>query len=301
MKTIKNKFTIHCLLILALLASFLTGCRGTESHEQPTTPPQIPPISSFVMDFADFNSQGEVSLIPSTRAVTAQQVSFINGSSGSQSSDQYAMGTRKNWGFAALNVGFWSVVVVVGLAIPVAAFVESFDHTPEQQPDYTWIWSYDVTVNDVTYTAELHGKYIDNGVRWDMYISKQNEYTDFQWYYGESDLPATEGFWILKKNPSDPTDLLRIDWKRDLAEGTYDIKYTNIVLGGPENGGYIFHGVTTDELYDRFYEIFNKGKDNYTYIEWDSTTKEGRVKDTRHFNDSEWHCWDADYMDVDCE
>jgi hypothetical protein len=301
MKTIKNKGIIHCLVILALLASFVTGCRGTETHEQPSTPPQIPPISSFVMDFADFNPQGNVSLIPGNTAGLVQQVSFISESNGSYSPDQYAMGTRQNWGFAVINVGFWSVVVIVGLAIPVAAFVESFDHTPEQQPDYTWVWSYDVTVKDITYTAELHGKYIDNGVRWDMYISKENEYTGFLWYYGESDLPATEGFWILKNNPSDPTDLIRIDWKRDLAEGTHDIKYTNIVPGGPENGGYIFHGITAEEPYDRFYEIFNKGKDNYTYIEWNNTTKEGRVKDTRHFNDSEWHCWDSEYIDVECK
>jgi hypothetical protein len=301
MKTIKNKGIIHCLVILALLASFVTGCRGTETHGQPSTPPQIPPISSFVMDFADFNPQGNASLIPRNTAGLLQQVSFISESNGSYSPDQYAMGTRQNWGFAVINVGFWSVVVIVGLAIPVAAFVESFDHTPEQQPDYTWVWSYDVTVKDITYTAELHGKYIDTGARWDMYITKQGEYTDFLWYYGESDLPATEGFWILKNNPSDPTDLIRIDWKRDLAEGTHDIKYTNIVPGGPENGGYIFHGITAEEPYDRFYEIFNKGKDNYTYIEWNNTTKEGRVKDTRHFNDSEWHCWDSDYIDVECK
>ena len=301
MKITKNKVIIHCLLILALFTSFVIGCRNSETHENPAAPPQIPPISSFVMDFADFNPQDTVSLIPSSTAGAVQQVGFISESGDSYSSARYAIGSRKNWGFAALNVGFWSVVVVVGLAIPVAAFVESFDHMPEQQPDYTWIWSYDVTVNDVVYTAELHGKYIDNGVRWDMYISKQNEYTDFQWYYGESDLPATEGFWVLKKNPSDPTDLLRIDWKRNLTEGTHDIKYTNIVPGGPENGGHIFHGVTTEEPYDLFYDIFNKGKDNYTYIEWNNTTKEGRVKDARHFNDSEWHCWDSDYMDVDCK
>jgi hypothetical protein len=301
MKSVSNKLIVHGILLLALLAPFAVGCQNAHTEEHPATPPQIPPISSFVMDFADFNAQNETSFLPSSTSGAAQQVSFISGSGGSYRSDQYAMGARRNWGFTALNVGVWSIVVVVGLAVPVAAFVESFDYTPEQQPDYTWIWSYDVTVNDVAYTAELHGKYIDNGVRWDMYISKQNDYTDFQWYYGESDLPATEGFWVLKKNPSDPTDLLRIDWKRDLAEGTHDIKYTNIVPGGPENGGYIFHGVTAADRYDRFYEIFNKGKDNYTYIEWNSTTKEGRVKDTGHFTDSEWHCWDADYMDVECK
>ena len=184
--------------------------------------------------------------------------------------------------------------------IPVAAFVESFNHSPEQQPDYSWVWSYDVPVNNVDYTAELHGRFIDNGVRWEMYLSKEGEYSDFPWYYGESDLPATEGFWILKNNPNDPTDLLRIDWHRDIADGTSDISYTNIVPGGPENGGYIRYEVTTDTLHDRKYEIFNKGKDNTTYIEWDSTTLAGGVKDEQHFGDNDWHCWDDEHRDCDC-
>ena len=189
---------------------------------------------------------------------------------------------------------------VKGLVIPVAAFVESFNHSAEQQPDYTWVWSYDLPVDDDLYMAELHGRFINNGVRWEMYISKEGEYSDFQWYYGESNLPATEGFWILKKTPSDPTDLLRIDWHRDIAVNSSDIKYTNIVPDGPENGGYISYEVTIQTPYDRTYEIYNKGKDNLTYIEWNSSTMEGRIKDSRHFGDSDWHCWDSNSQDIGC-
>jgi hypothetical protein len=29
--------------------------------------------------------------------------------------------------------------MVVGLAVPMASFVASFNHTPVQQPDYTWV------------------------------------------------------------------------------------------------------------------------------------------------------------------
>ena len=107
-------------------------------------------------------------------------------------------------------------------------------------------------------------------------------------------------FWILKKNPSDPTDLLRIDWHRNITDGSSDIKYTNIVPGGTENGGYILYEVTIESPYDRTYEIYNKGKDSTTYIEWNSSTMEGRVKDSRHFGDNDWHCWDFDYQDIEC-
>ena len=252
------------------------------------------------MDFDDFLSPKNNSSNLGGTEQSSQYASFTPQIDNLPVDNLYALDEQKNWGFAAINVGFWNAILFVGLVIPVAAFLESFNHSPEQQPDYTWVWSYDVTINDIAHMVELHGRYIDNGVRWEMYVSKEGEYTEFQWYYGESALPATEGYWILKKNPSDPTDLLRIDWHRDIAEDSHDIKYTNIVPGGPENGGYILYEVTAETPYDRSYEIYNKGKRNTTYIEWDSAQRAGQVKDLRHFGDSEWHCWDANQRDIDC-
>ena len=284
----------------------ITGTCEEHACLTATTPgaPPIPPVSSFLMDFDDFNSEAEAASATISTEQSIQLASFTTGNDDVYPLDEYAIGDKENWNFAAFNVGVWSTIVLVGLAVPVAAFVESFNHVPQQQADYSWVWSYDVQVGLATYTGELHGKYKEdeNGVRWDMYISRQGEYEDFHWYYGESNLPATEGFWIIKNKPSDPTDLLRIDWERDLAGGTYSITYTNIVPGGPENGGYIAHGAripSDDSPYDRFYEIYNKGADNLTNIEWDSTTREGRAKAPHYFGDDEWHCWDADHNNIE--
>ena len=314
-------FTVACLIAFMLVASsFVYGCNGGLEAETPTTPlpteestpekvmpepdtekpPEIPPASTFIIDFGDFLSPKPSSSSFGGTEQSLQYVAFTLKNSDLFADNLYAPDEQKNWGFAALNVGFWNSVLFIVLAIPVAAFVESFNHSPEQQPDYTWVWSYDVPVEDQLYTAELHGGFIDNGESWEMYVSKEGEYSDFQWYYGESNLPATEGFWILMKSPSDPTELLRINWHRDINDGSSDIKYTNIVPGGPENGGYILYEVTTETPYDRSYEIYNKGKDNTTNIEWNSSTMEGRVKDSRHFGDGDWHCWDFDHRDVEC-
>jgi hypothetical protein len=311
-------FCVHCLVVLALLALLLGGCGRNVNNvdnvdntgnvpeeeadmpeEETDVPPEIPPLSTFVMEFSDFGSSGSVSAEPGGTGAEWQMVSF-SGTDGSSAGDPYSSGDQANWNFAALNVGVWNVLLFVGLIVPVASFAESFNHVPEQQPDYTWVWSYDVTVNEDLYYGELHGKFIDDGVRWEMYVSKEGEYSDFNWYYGESNLPATEGFWILKNKPSDPTDLLQIDWHRNIAEGTSDISYTNIVPNGPENGGYIYYGVTADESFDRFYEIFNKGKGNYTYIEWNYDNQDGRVKATHHFGDDDWHCWNSAHGDISC-
>ncbi len=283
---------------LCVIALFSCACTKNNTVTNTiSTPPQIPPKETFVMDFSDFTTTNtaanhEQSIMP---------VSYIHTNSGYNSSPVYTIGEKSNWNYAALNVGFWNIVGVLGLAVPVASFVESFKHSPVQQPDYSWIWTYSVPVLNSIYEAELHGKFIDNGIRWEMYISKQGEYQDFLWYYGESDLPATKGFWILKNKPSEPNDLLRIDWKRDLTQKTSEIKYTNIIPGGVENGGYISYAITTSTAYDRTYTIFNKGKKQTTNIEWNSSTIAGRVKDSLHFSDDIWHCWDSQHVNTECE
>lgn len=317
---------IACFTVVALAGvSLASGCFNRPEPESPAAPepveeitpeseapqaeiprpdagepPEIPPISTFIIDFDNFLSDDDES-----SDIVGTEQSFRYAAHTPQVTDLFAEDVndpaeQKNWGFAALNVGFWNVVLFVGLAIPVASFIESFNHSPEQQPDYTWVWSYEVPFDGDVFSAELHGRFVDNGVRWEMYVSKEGGYQDFQWYYGESNLPATEGFWILKKNHADPSDLLRIDWYRDIASASSDIQYTNIVPGGPENGGYIFYEVNESGRYDRAYEIYNKGKDNTTYIEWNVATQEGRVKDSRHFGDSDWHCWGMEHEDTEC-
>ncbi len=298
MKISTHKQIILCIISIFLFTLLISGCANNKSIPDYSKPPQIPPESSFVMDFSNFTNQQEA-LFQDRQ--TARLVSFRLSEPITQSDASNALGDRSNWGFAAFNVGFWNIVGVLGLAVPVASFVESFKHTPTPQPDASWIWTYDVPVAGVTYTAALHGKYIDKGVRWEMYITKQGEFLDFLRYYGESDLPETEGFWVLKNTPAIPTDLIRIDWHRNPSNNTGDIKYTNVVPGGSENGGFISFAMTTSNSFDRAYEIYNKGKNETTNIEWNSITKEGRVKDTLHFGDTNWRCWNSQLINSECQ
>jgi hypothetical protein len=204
-----------------------------------------------------------------------------------------------NWSWAAFHVGVWNVIITVGLAVPVTAFVESFNHIPEQQPDGSWVWSYEVTVGGIVHSAELHALAVGGDIEWNMYVSKEGFYADFNWFSGVSNLISTEGTWTLNRAPDDPSPFVGIEWHRDPATETGEIKYTNIVPDGPENGGYIHHGIT-DEAFDAFYEIFNKGQSNVINIEWSRTTKDGRVKDPAHLGSENWHCWDSALQDIEC-
>jgi hypothetical protein len=267
MRILRGRTLLHLLLVLVIPLLTAAGCSDVSGA------PTIPPEDTFVISFEDFRTAG----------LTC-----------------FDIGDQSNWNYAALSVGIWSTIIKVGLAVPVAAFQASFHNIPLHQPDGSWLWSYSVNIGGTIHTAQLHAQFITEGVHWAMNISKQGQYADFLWYYGDCDLPATEGFWILKTSPTDPTDLIRIDWSRDVSAGTHAVRYTNIVPDGPENGGYIDTQYTNDTPYDHIWDLYNKGQDNHTYIEWSSTGGEGRIKDSNHFGDEDWHCWDIDHINSEC-
>lgn len=268
MNKMKNTIAFAMLIVFA----FSTSCKKKEE-----TPLLLPPEGSFVMDFSDFQD-----------TTTSKS---IQGDT-----------TYSNALFSIINVGAWNTVLSIGLAVPVASFVESFKHEPEFTEAGDWVWTYSFNVGFSTYTAELHGKLNSTKVNWEMYISKTGfgAFTDFLWYKGESKLDNKSGEWTLYDNPTNAKELLQITWSDD-QNGTAEIKYMNIVPNGLENGGFIHYGKNNDAPYNAFYDIYNKGLNNHTLIEWSRTTKEGHVQDQKHFNNSDWHCWNSQWMDIVCE
>jgi len=268
MKTIKNSFVI-LILISGLL---IVGCSKDNTTEK--TAPQLPPESSFVMDFEGFENPNDT--------ITSRSIA-----------------TYQNWGYSYINVLVWSVYLKVGLAVPVASFAESFKHDAVYHPDQdNWTWSYNFVVDGITHEAELTGFFQSDTINWEMRITKNNFYTDFLWYYGKSAYDRSGGFWVLKENPENPNNILQIDWAYD-GNNIGDIQYTNIKPGAPGNGSFIHYGTVAGDL-DRFYNINNSELNNLISIEWNHTEVHGRVKDAIHFFDSEWHCWDNTLQDVVC-
>jgi hypothetical protein len=269
------------LSVIAIGAMILPmGCSDDETTSpEVTEAPEIPPTSTMLIDFSSFAS-GSGAHVPGVELLEPL--------------------TNQNWGWAALNAVLWQTIITVGLAIPVASFVESFNHEPELQEDGWWVWSYSVTVGVNVYTAALKGRFGGLGTQWEMYISKAGDYTDFLWYKGEADILLTEGWWLMYESPEVPTELLDIQWNRYPETQTGDIRYTNVKPGHIENGGYIFYGTNTGTLYDAFYDIYDIGNDNHTDVEWHQTNQNGRVRDPRHFGNNEWYCWDENLDDTEC-
>ncbi len=254
---------------------WLAGCSGNAGTMMPAPggdeAPEIPPESSMVMDFQDFQGNARVS-------------------------NQLI----ENWGRSFFSVALWSTAVTVTLAVPVAAFRESFNHTPERRTDGTWVWGYDVPVNGMTFSAELTAAATGDEIEWNMFLSKEGEYSDVNWFSGRSNLTVTSGTWRLNHKPTALEPFLDIEWSQDPGGVPADIRYTNIQPGESNHGGFIYYAVTDGADYDRVYEIYLPADENRVNIEWNSATMAGRLKEPNHFGDDVWHCWSTELRDVAC-
>jgi hypothetical protein len=270
------------LIPFMLSLAFFLSCNDNDVSNPAEIPPEKPPVSTLSIDFNQFPITG---VLPKVN----------------ENADNNYPASNANWKWASFNVIAWQTKITAGMIIPVAAFIESFNHEPEKQDDSRWLWTYEFTpFSGIKYTASLYADVGLTSIIWEMYISKEGQFTDFLWYSGESDLLATEGTWTIYAEPSSPTQWIGIEWHRSIDNGTADIKYTNIKPNDEESGGYIHFGITDEELYNAFYEIFNKGQNNIVSVRWNKTSKAGSVMDLNHFGDSEWHCWDENLDDADC-
>lgn len=272
MKTIKSLSVF--VFIAALL--FNVSCRKDQAEQLPTKPkptpeaPELPPKASFVMDYSSFD--------------------------GAKTVDERG---HANVGYAKLNVLFWNAVLIGNLAVPVAAFNESFQHQPQHLGNLKWLWSYEVVVKGQTYQAKLYGQVMGQDIEWKMYVSKEGDFADFLWYEGIMNQSYQQIEWVIYQSPANPVPYFTINYLNDELNGKQSIRYTQaeeIVT----QASYIEHGNLTGGDFDRYYTIYLQGDDKLTEIEWNYTHGNGHVRDAVHFKDTQWHCWDEQQLDVEC-
>ena len=274
----KNVFVKkYSIALFLLLVFWLQSCKDVNNPED--NAPTLPAQSTMLIDFSEFPDTTTVSILPKTNETASYQY----------------------WGWAALNVKYWNTLIAGAVVIPVAAFSEAFNHQPVLQNDGSWLWSYNYTVGANQYTAKLYGSPSTSGIDWSMLLSKAGEYSDFEWFTGYSNLPATDGYWDLNKDPNQPEAFLKIEWARNSSGDSASVKYTNVIPGNAENGAYIQYGKTSDIPYNRYYKIWSQQYFNLTDILWNFENHFGRVNDPRYFGTPDWYCWDELLMDTSCQ
>lgn len=276
--------TISYLIILMLSVSLFQSCTDDENMDPVGEAPELPAEASFVMPFDGFEDSDTTGL--HRDAAQARTVT-----------------TFRNWFYSATNVVVWNAVLTINLAIPVGSFREAFNHTPTYQGDGIWLWAYTFNINNATYVAELRGQFLDaERVEWDMKISQINGFAQVQWYTGIVAVDGSYAEWTLNHQPNNPQNFIGIEYNRDLTSGNASIRYTNIIPNSADKGDYIEYReyVGTGVDYNRNYDVYKISQDNMLEIQWNTPANNGRVKNPVEFNDSDWHCWDGELMDMDC-
>lgn len=271
-------------LALCLSLSFFQSCKQDPVVEPSNeVAPELPPQASFVMPFDGFEDADTSGLV--------------------RNSDQSrTINTFQNWFYSAVNLVVWNTALTLNLAIPVASFGESFKYQAEFQGNGSWLWSYEYPLAGATYRAELYGTIVSVGtVEWEMYISKVGGFDRVLWYEGTTTDNNATATWTLYHQANNPQPFMRVDYVKSNSTGVESIRYTNIIPNNAEKGSYIEYRADNGGAgnFEHFYDLYQIDKDNLMEIQWNKESN-GRVKDPKHFQDEEWHCWDENLMDVDC-
>jgi hypothetical protein len=270
------KKLISVTLIFCLCTTFLfTGCKKDKGD-----PPVLPPAESMAIDFSNF----------STGKKSAEIISDTKGTANS------------NFDFAATTAGIWKLIISTTLAVPVSSFKAAIGKNPVYLSDKTWQWSYELTVGGNSYKARLTGQNAVSKYIWKMYISRDgtNGFSEFVWFEGESKSDGTGGQWILKRSAAVQEPLLQIDWTKS-GDVIGTVKYSYLQNDGLQ-GSYIEQGFTSADL-NAYYTIhyYNGVKFSDVKIEWNTTTKNGRVQSVEYLGDSNWYCWDSNKINATCQ
>ncbi len=269
----KNLLSVSLIIIFSL--GFFAACKKDKG-----VPPLLPASESMTIDFSNFTS-------------LKKSFDMLNGQKGTENS---------NWEFSATVVVTWKLLTSVNLAVPIASFKQAAGQVPVFVSDKLWQWNYDFTLANVTYKARLTGLIGTSDVSWKMYITREGDggFPEFLWFEGTSKTDGTSGQWIFNENPQSQAPILQIDWTKN-GDTIESIKYTYVKNLDPFKNSFIEYGFTTSDLNAYFNIHYYTGiKFSDVNIEWNTTTKNGRVKSLDYLGDSLWHCWDSNKINITC-
>ena len=267
-----------CFAVYFLAFSMMiSSCSEDDGVGAPPGPaPAVPPATTFELDLSQLPTED-----------------------GGRPAGRGETGTH--WGQSVLGIGIWNIIIGAATVIPVTAFKASISQTPEFIGNATWQWTFDFNAAGIDHSAKLQGTLESDGVDWKMLLTKDGEFTDYEWYTGHSNLEGTDGDWTLNFGPDQSKPFMQIDWTKNADNSIADIRYTSIDPDFPGQNGYIEFGVNEeDPSYDAYYNLFDSQDSNLIEIQWNRDTKEGRLKNPKFFGDGDFRCWDSDLENIDC-
>jgi hypothetical protein len=269
------KKVLQFSLVIIITTSILISCKKDKGN-----PPVLPPFETMYIDFSNFTSLKK-----------------------SGQAEPQAKGTESSaWQFAATVSGVWNSLISSNIAIPLAAYDSAAKYNAVYVSQNNWQWSYEFTFDGVVYKSVLDGETSTNSIIWKMYLTRNSPggYSDFLWMEGTSQADASHGQWIFYQSPLSPVKLFQTDWTKSGDQVT-SVKYT-YVIDDANKDSFIDFKITTNSSLDASYNIhFTDGTYSDSDIEWNTVTRNGRLKCLDYLQDENWYCWDNNKINMICE
>jgi hypothetical protein len=261
-------------LLLTLPLNYFTSCKKDKGD-----PPLLPPYESMEVDFSNFTT-------------LKKSAEIISGIKGTESS---------TWEFAATVSAVWSSLISSNIEIPLASYKAASNYKAVYVSEKVWQWSYTFISDGVNYKTKLKGQITTSTVTWKMYITKDatGGFTDFLWIEGTSKTDGSGGSWSFNQSPQSATALFKCDWTKSGDEVT-SVKYT-YTKNDTNKDSFITYLMSTGALNSAFNIHFANSLYADCSIEWNATTKNGRLKCVDYLQDDNWYCWDSNKINVLCE
>jgi len=209
-----------------------------------------------------------------------------------------------NWLHAGVSLLTWNTIVVLNLALPVNAIGQAFNQHAQYIGNQTFAWTYQYTADPqlggATYNIVLTGQYLSaDEVAWSLTASQIGGFQNFEWVTAITATNHTAAEFTIYRNPGNAEAYLQINSTYDIFDESVAVRLTNVIPNDPNNGNYIAYGASYMGDFNRSFQLY-AGASNMMDIEWNAPQRYGRVRHEAHFGDAEWHCWDTNLLDVDC-
>jgi hypothetical protein len=267
------KRLILAFLICAFPMFLLNDCKKDKGD-----PPSLPPFETMVVDFSNFTSLKK-----------------------SGPADVSVKGTESStWQFAANIVTIWNTLITDNTTIPMDAYQAALTGKPAFVSENLWQWSYNFVSGADNYSAKLTGKISSASVTWKLMISSEGtSFKNFIWLEGTSKTDGSQGQWKFHQSPSTDVQIFQTDWSKSGDEVTA-VLYTYSKNDTFKNSYINYHLSTSG--FDAGYLIhFSDGSYSDSEIEWNFTTRDGRLNCVDYLQDNSWYCWDTNKINKICE
>ena len=268
------------VVLCMLMVIQLVGC-GEDADDDGEAPP-LPPEGSMTVDLSLFDAP-------------------VPGAPGAATAVTY-----QNFFNAVIRVGTISTGLAAAASVPAAVFAAARLYEPTSEGADTWVWTYSVTVEFVTFAATLTGVKKGGDVTdWSMVVSADAPLYPVQaflWYTGTSDKANLEGSWQFydATTPAEQNSTVAIDWAASEDDATVKLTIENVDIRAENEyfGDVLDYDAARDGMAVLSYEDSSEGE--IWDVVWNLDTGEGSLK-VPEYNNGEEACWNSRKQDVQCE